>query len=104
MRIRIGCAAAGLALSKHQGIVAEEKERLRNRQQWTPEQWAAIEAFAQAVENRTLHDPTAKIREYAAVGDTAADAKIETALELFGLTRDSSGADAEPARATAGTP
>ena len=71
--------------AKHRGIVADEKERLRLRSNWTPEQWRAIEAFAQSIENRTLHDPTLKIKEYAASGEDAAAAKMETARELFGL-------------------
>jgi glutamyl-tRNA reductase len=74
--------------AKHRAIRAEEMERLRTRLTWTPEQWQAIELTLQAIENKTLHDPTRKIREYAAVGDSAADAKIETARELFGLTTD----------------
>ena len=73
--------------AKHRAIVDEEKERLRGRAAWTPEQWRAIEASLQAIENRTLHDPTVKIREYAAaIDDAEAVAKIETARELFGLT------------------
>jgi glutamyl-tRNA reductase len=71
--------------AKYRSIVAEEKDRLLERTEWTLDQRQAIEAFAQSVENRTLHDPTLKIKEYAASGEEAAEAKMETVRELFGL-------------------
>jgi glutamyl-tRNA reductase len=64
-----------------------ELARLRQRlPHLSAEDWASIEASFAAVENRMLHDPTAKIKEYAAAPDAEhAAAKMETVRELFGL-------------------
>ncbi len=72
--------------SKQRAIFASELTRLQKRlPHLSPEDWKAIEAFATAVENKTLHSPTVKIKEYAA-GDAEDSAmKIAAARELFGL-------------------
>ena len=90
--------------AKHRAIVEDEKNRLRSRADWTPEQWRAIEATLQAIENKTLHEPTVKIREYAAaIDDAQAVAKIETARELFGLTaEDAKGRERDSADSATG--
>lgn len=89
-RLRTSQAATPLVSSvraRHRAIIEEEKARLRQRVDFTPEQWSAIEAFLRSVENKTLHEPTAKIKEYAAAGDSVdAEVKMETVRELFGLT------------------
>ena len=75
--------------TKQRTIIASEMTRLRRRlSHLSEEDWQAVEAFAAAVENKTLHNPTVKIKEYAAAsqsGATDADAKIAAARELFGL-------------------
>jgi glutamyl-tRNA reductase len=64
-----------------------ELTRLRQRlPHLSEDDWRAIEASFAAVENRMLHDPTAKVKEYAAAPDAEhAAAKMETVRELFGL-------------------
>jgi glutamyl-tRNA reductase len=88
-KLRTAQAAVPLVSSvraKQRAIIDEELERLRRQTEFSPEQWAAIEQFLRAVENKTLHNPTLKIKEYAAAGDAGdAEAKMETVRELFGL-------------------
>lgn len=75
--------------AKQRAIVEDELARLRRRLAHLPDaDWAAIEAFARSVENKTLHDPTLKVKEYAAPApgeEAEAEAKIATVREIFGL-------------------
>lgn len=90
--------------AKQRAIVTAEMIRLRRRlPHLSEDDWEAVEAFASAVENKTLHTPTVKIKEYAAdAANNADDAalKIAAARELFGL--DSSD-EAQTQETSAGT-
>ena len=74
--------------TRQRAIMTAEMLRLRRRlNHLSDDDWAAIEAFAASVENKTLHDPTLKIKEYAAASDPdEATAKLAMARDLFGLT------------------
>jgi glutamyl-tRNA reductase len=98
-RQRIAQTAAPLVSSmraKMRTNTEAELVRLRQRlSHLTDDDWRAIEASFAAVENRMLHDPTAKIKEYAAAPDPEhVAARMEMVRELFGL-EPSSGADVE---------
>ncbi len=100
-RMRAALVAAPLVRSvraKHHAIVQEGLARLRAELPHLAEaDWARIEAFATAIENRIAHDPTIKIKEYAERAAAAAsampgggaaddlEAKMRTAREIFGL-------------------
>ncbi len=90
--LRANQTAAPLVSSlraKQHAIVQEEMARLRRRLPHLDEtDWSAIEAFARSIENKTLHDPTLKVKEYAAPApgqEAEAEAKIATVREIFGL-------------------
>lgn len=77
---------------KVRGTIAPEVARLRQRlSHLSEDDWRAIEATFASVENRLLHDPTLKVKEYAAQETPETVAKMETVRELFGL----SGAEAD---------
>jgi glutamyl-tRNA reductase len=84
----VGPLVSSLRAKQH-AIVDDELGRLRRRLSHLPDaDWAAIEAFARSVENKTLHDPTLKVKEYAAPApgqEAEAEAKIATVREIFGL-------------------
>jgi glutamyl-tRNA reductase len=95
-RLRVEQAAAPLITevrAKLHGIVESEMERLRQRlPHLSEEDFAAISIAMQSVENKIAHDPTVKIKEFAAVNAAAGDrtpehaaAKMETVRELFNL-------------------
>ena len=88
-RLRSTQSAAPLVVTLRQqqhDIIAGEMTRLRQKlPHLSPSEWQAIESAFRAVENKTLHAPTVKIKEYAQNDDPAALSKIETARELFGL-------------------
>jgi glutamyl-tRNA reductase len=44
-----------------------------------------IETTITGIQNKTLHDPTVKIREYARDGSPLAEEKLNTVRELFNL-------------------
>jgi glutamyl-tRNA reductase len=73
-------------------IAEVELARLRQRlPNLSPEEWRAIVATVQSIENKIAHDPTVKIKEFAAAAvdgaEPAGDAaqKMETVRELFNL-------------------
>ncbi|MDX1931913.1 MAG: glutamyl-tRNA reductase [Capsulimonadales bacterium] len=71
--------------ANHHAIIAAEVARLRQRlPHLSPEEWKVIEASFTAVENKLLHGPTVRIKEYAASPDHAA-AKFATVRELFDI-------------------
>jgi glutamyl-tRNA reductase len=89
-QMRVQQSAAPLVSSmraKMHATSEAELDRLRQRlPHLTASDWKAIEAAFTAVENKMLHDPTVKIREYAAESDAETSAvKMSTVRELFGL-------------------
>lgn len=90
-RLRSTQQAAPLVVTlreQQRAIVTNELARLRQKlPHLSDSEWQAVEAAFRAVENKTLHAPTVKIKEYAAApeGDQSALVKMETARELFGL-------------------
>jgi glutamyl-tRNA reductase len=71
---------------KVRGTVAPEVARLRQRlPHLSDDDWRAIEATFASVENRLLHEPTLKVKEYAAEETPETAAKMETVRELFNL-------------------
>jgi glutamyl-tRNA reductase len=69
--------------AKHRAIVDGELSRLRQRlPDLTDDEWRAVETFAGTVLNKIAHDPTVKIREFAA---SDAPEKLDTVRELFAL-------------------
>lgn len=88
-RMRAQRTAAPLVTSlraKNRTILEDELARLRRRLPHLSDgEWRAIEAFAASVENRIAHDPTVRIKEYAAGDDVS---RLATARDLFGLSED----------------
>lgn len=81
--------------ARHHAIVEGELSRLRQRLGHLSEaDWRAIEASFAAVENKIAHQPTVRIKEYAAAAEAS---KIETVRELFGLESDARDAEREAA-------
>ena len=87
--LRTQRAAAPLVTSvraKLDAISQRELQRLRQRlAHLSPEEWQAIEATTASIVNKIAHDPTAKIKDYAADGSEAAENKLDTVREVFGL-------------------
>ncbi len=81
--------------ARHNGIIQAELAELRRKLAHLPEaDWARIESFARAVENKMAHAPTERIKEYATFADeNLAQRKMRTVRELFDL-------EEEPAPAT----
>ena len=73
--------------ARHNAIVQSELTDLRRKLAHLPESdWAKIEAFARAVENKITHAPTERIKEYATFEDeNLTQRKMRTVRELFGL-------------------
>lgn len=73
--------------AKVRATVSPEMERLRQRlPHLSTEDWQAIEAAFTSVENKLLHDPTVKVKEYAAAPETPENAvKMATVREIFAL-------------------
>lgn len=88
-RQRADLAAVPLISSlraKHQTLVEAEMVRLRQRLPHLSEaDLKAVEAALSAVGNKMLHEPTAKVREYAQATEPDSEAKMETVREVFGL-------------------
>jgi glutamyl-tRNA reductase len=89
-RIRTERSAAPLVSSMRAKMRANSETELARLRQRLPHlsenDWKAIEAAFTSVENKMLHDPTVKIREYAAAPESAeVAAKMDTVRELFGL-------------------
>jgi glutamyl-tRNA reductase len=78
--------------ANHHAIIAAEMTRLRQRlPDLTEEQWKSIEASFNAVENKLLHVPTVRIKEYAAEPESdVAQVKIATVRELFDIPMEES--------------
>ena len=97
-RMRSMQSAAPLVVTlreQQRSIITGELARLRQKlPHLSGAEWQAVEAAFRAVENKTLHAPTVKIKEYAQNDDPAAREKIETARELFGLVLSSGNASA----------
>jgi glutamyl-tRNA reductase len=95
-RLRAQQSAAPLVTevrAKIHTIAETELMRLRQRlPNLTNSEWQAIVATVQSIENKIAHDPTVKIKEFAAAAsDQSAPAedaaqKMETVRELFNLT------------------
>jgi glutamyl-tRNA reductase len=73
--------------ASHHGVIAAELVRLRQRlPEVTSEEWQAIESAFTSVENKLLHGPTVRIKEYAAAPESdEAQVKIATVRELFDI-------------------
>lgn len=89
-RMRSQSVAAPLVTSmraKVRATVTPEMARLRQRlPHLSPADWQAIEAAFASVENKLLHDPTLKVKEYAAAPETPEIAvKMATVREIFAL-------------------
>ncbi|GAB4454964.1 MAG: glutamyl-tRNA reductase [Armatimonadaceae bacterium] len=89
MKLRTQTVAGPLVSSlraKVRANIAPEMARLRQRlPHLTDEEWRAVEATFTAVENRLLHDPTLRIKEYAATDGQESAAKMALVRELFAL-------------------
>ena len=89
-RLRATQTAAPLLTAlraNHHAIVAAELARLRPKlAHLSEEEWQAVEAAFASLENKLLHGPTVRIKEYAAAPDTnETHSKIATVRELFDL-------------------
>ncbi len=72
--------------AKMDAICSAELARLRARLPHVSEaDWRLIETTVAGIQNKTLHDPTIKIREYARDGSPHAEEKMNTVRELFNL-------------------
>ncbi len=72
--------------AKMDTIKQEELQRLRQRlAHLSPEEWQVIEAAFTSTVNKIAHAPTVKIKDYAADGSEAAENKLDTVREVFGL-------------------
>lgn len=79
--------------AKMDAIRAAELARLRARlPHLSDADWRLVEATVASIQNKALHDPTIKIREYAADGSPNAEEKMNTVRELFGLGNEQQGA------------
>ncbi len=105
-RLRAQQSAAPLVTevrAKIHTIAETELTRLRQRlPNLTETEWQAIVATVQSIENKIAHDPTVKIKEFAAAASDhsapAEDAalKMETVRELFNLTAAKDGVETGP--------
>jgi glutamyl-tRNA reductase len=84
-------------------IAEAELVRLRQRlPNLSESEWRAIVATVQSIENKIAHDPTVKIKEFAAAAvdgaSPAEDAaqKMETVRELFNLNVSADRDEGEP--------
>lgn len=72
--------------ANHHAVVATEVARLRQRLPDIPhDQWQVIEAAFGSVENKLLHGPTVRIKEYASAPESESEIKIATVRELFDI-------------------
>jgi len=95
-RMRVTQTAVPLVSSlraRNRAIVENELTRLRAELSHLSEtDWNKVERSVQSLENKLAHQPTIKIKEYAAEADDALlSAKMETVRELFGLNGESEG-------------
>lgn len=76
--------------AKVRTITAMELTKLRQRlPHLSDDDWQTIEATFASVENRLLHDPTLRVKEYAAAAENPeVEAKMATVRELFGLEQE----------------
>ena len=73
--------------AKMDTIAQAELQRLRQRLgHLPPEDWQAVEMAMASMVNKIAHAPTLKIKDYAADGSEAAETKLETVREVFGLS------------------